>query len=153
MTLVRVYPISGSISIPPGLRFPYGLPPSLPECILTGEAPVTESSNARSVWRSALKRAALYFLGLDLLAFFYYAVGNFQGFLAETQSMLLRAVSVLSAAAFLSALAGLGRGILLGIRRREAPSLAALVGWIACMAAAAALAVLSRFVLAFASGI
>lgn len=100
-----------------------------------------------------MKRAALYFLGLDLLAFFYYAVGNYQGFLAETQILLLRAVSVLSTAAFLSALAGLSRGVMRGLRRQEALSLLAVFGWVACMAAAAGLAVLSQSVRAFASGI
>jgi hypothetical protein len=114
---------------------------------------VKGSVSARSVWKSAFKRAALYFLGLDLLAFFYYILGNYQGFLADTQIMLLRVVSVLSAAAFLAGFAGLTRGALGALRRREVLPFPAAFGWLACMAAAVVLAVLSRSVLAFASGI
>lgn len=112
-----------------------------------------DSVAARSVWKSAFKRAALYFLGLDLLAFFYYLLGNYQGFLSDTQIMLLRFVSGLSAAAFLSGLAGLVRGVFAALRRREALPLAAAVGWLACMAAAVVLALLSQGVRAFAAGI
>ena len=108
---------------------------------------------ARSVWKSAFKRAALYFLGLDLLAFFYYILGNYQGFLADTQIMLLKAVSGLSAAAFLSGLAGLVRGALSAFKRREVLPLQAAFGWLACMAAAVVLALLSQGVRAFTAGI
>lgn len=106
-----------------------------------------------SAWKPALKRAALYFLCLDLLAFFYYLVGNSQEFLAATQILLLRAVSVLSAAAFLSGLAGLSFAAARWIRRNERVSIPALAGWIVCMAAAAALALVSQSIRAFSAGI
>lgn len=111
------------------------------------------SVSERSVWKSAFKRAALYFLGLDLLTFFYYILGNYQGFLADTQILLLRVVSGLSAAAFISGFAGLTRGVLAALRRREPLTPPAAFGWFACMAAAVVLALLSQGVRAFSSGI
>ena len=118
-----------------------------------GGEPVIKSRSLKSVWRSAFKRAALYFLGLDLLAFFYYILGNFQGFLSDTQILLLRVVSALSAAAFLAAFGGLVRELLVRIRRKEPPDVIGLIGWLSCMAAAAVLSLLSQSVRAFAAGI
>jgi len=114
---------------------------------------VTGTRKTPPPWNSALKRAALYFLGLDLLAFFYYALGNYQEFLAGTQLMLLHLVSVLSTAAVLSGLAGLVHALVRQARVGKKASLLGLVGWVACMAAGLALALLSHSVRAFASGI
>lgn len=100
----------------------------------------------------ALKRAAIYFLCLDFLAFFYYGVGNGQGFVVDTQLMLLRAVSLLSAAAFLSALAGGAASVVLWVRRVLDFSVSALLGWTVCAAASAALAFFSSAVRVFSSG-
>jgi len=114
---------------------------------------VTGTRKTPLLWNSALKRAALYFLGLDLLAFFYYALGNYQDFLAGTQLMLLHMVSVLSTAAVLSGLAGLAHALILSARGGKRASLLGLAGWVACLAAGLALALLSHSVRAFASGI
>ena len=100
----------------------------------------------------AVKRAALYFLGLDILAFFYYAAGNGQEFLVGTQLLLLRCVSLLSAAAFLAAVAGLAVSVVLWIRRSMRFSVLALVGWTACATGAVALALFSSSVQVFAAG-
>ncbi len=141
----------------PAAGFPFRMPTHLrlpaPPCTLSTGGTVSDSRKTLSAWKPALKRAALYFLGLDLLAFFYYLVGNSQEFLAATQILLLRAVSVLSAAAFLSGLAGLSFSAARWIRRSERVSLPALAGWIACMASAVVLALVSQSVRAFASGI
>ena len=114
---------------------------------------MTGTNTKRVPWQVVLKRSALYFLGLDILAFFYYASGNYQGFLAETQLLLLRIMSVLSTAALLSGLGGLVLAILPGTRRGSRLSILALAGWIAYLAAALGLAVLAYAVQAFASGV
>lgn len=111
------------------------------------------SITGKSVWRSAFKRAALYFLGLDLLAFYYYILGNFQGFLADTQILLLGVVSALSSAAFLTGLGGLVRELLAWFRRKETPGWTGVIGWVACLALSAALVLVSHSIRAFAAGI
>lgn len=98
------------------------------------------------------KRAVLYFLGLDLLALFYYILGNRQEFLVETQILLLRIVSILSCAALLAAATGLALSLRLWTRKAQAFSIWALAGWSVSIAGAAALAFLASGVRVFAGG-
>jgi len=100
----------------------------------------------------AIKRAAIYFLCLDFLAFFYYVVGNGQGFVVDTQLMLLRGVSLLSAAAVISSFAGILVAIVLWVRQALEFSILALIGWVACIAVSSAMAVFSSSVRIFSAG-
>lgn len=100
-----------------------------------------------------IKRAALFFLGMDFITFFYYAVGNAQDFLVATQLMLLRAVSVLSVAALLCALTGLAAAVARRARGDKDRFPLALAGWIAALAAASALVFFSSSVRVFSAGL
>lgn len=110
------------------------------------------TSPQKPLFVMAIKRVAIYFLGLDFLVFFYYIVGNYQGFVVDTQLMLLRLVSFLSAAALMAALAGMAAAVALWVRRARRFSVLALVGWAACLAAAGALAFFSSSVQVFSAG-
>ncbi|HSV56513.1 MAG TPA: hypothetical protein VLH39_05325 [Magnetospirillaceae bacterium] len=113
---------------------------------------MTATRNTKPALTLGLKRAALYLLGMALLSAFYYVAGNYQGFLAATQLMLLRVISGCSLAALLCGLAGLLNAAIQTIRGVCRPSFWALVGWLACSAAAAALAAAALGVRVFAAG-
>jgi hypothetical protein len=101
--------------------------------------------------RTAPKRAAIAVAMFDLFALFYYVIGNFQGFLVETQFMLLFIVLYTSAILACISIVGILMAIL-NIPRRS-KKIGTIAGYSSLVFLSLILIAITGFIHAFTKGI